>query len=148
MVANGQLETPIATIELKFDVGEIKFVERFIVMSNLANPLIGLLFLQRNGTVIDMRQGVLNFPSFAMQQKEAKNSYPIITELLINSQEIILQPWKQSGIWIKSQMYKEHGVTGLLQPSQHTETIEELIFSPSIIYSKTTILLLFAAIPK
>ena len=52
LVANGQLETPIAAIELQFKVGDITFLERFIVVANLANPLIGLLFLQRNDTVL------------------------------------------------------------------------------------------------
>ena len=62
MVANGQLEAPIETVELHFEVGDITFREKFIVMTNLTSPLIGLLFLQRNSTILDMRQGT--FPSF------------------------------------------------------------------------------------
>ena len=64
MVANGQLETPIATAELKYQVGDMTFLERFIVMANLVNPLIELSFLQRNGTVLDMRQGLPKFDVF------------------------------------------------------------------------------------
>ena len=64
MVANGQLEAPIATVEMQFEVGDITFREKFIVMTNLTNPLIGLLLLQRNSTILDMPQGILNFPSF------------------------------------------------------------------------------------
>ena len=67
MVANGQLETPKSTVELKFEVGDIEFHEIFIVMEKLTSPLIGLSFLQRNNTILDMRQGVLNFPFFSMQ---------------------------------------------------------------------------------
>ena len=62
MVAQGQLETPKSTVELKFEVGDIEFHEIFIVMEKLTSPLIGLSFLQRNNTILDMRQGVLNFP--------------------------------------------------------------------------------------
>ena len=69
MVANGQLEAPIATVELQFEFGDIIFREKFIVMTNLTSPLIGLLFLQRNSTILDMRQGILNFPFFSMQPK-------------------------------------------------------------------------------
>ena len=69
MVANGQLEAPIAKVELQFEVGDITFREKFIVMTNLTSPLIGLLFLQRNSTILDMRQGILNFPFFSMQLK-------------------------------------------------------------------------------
>ena len=67
MVANGQLEAPIATVDLQFEVGDITFREKFIVMTNLTRPLIGLLFLQRNSTMLDMRQGILNFPFLSMQ---------------------------------------------------------------------------------
>ena len=45
MVANGQLETPKSTVELKFEVGDIEFHEIFIVMEKLTSPLIGLSFL-------------------------------------------------------------------------------------------------------
>ena len=62
MVANGDLETPKSTVELKFEVGDIEFHEIFIVMEKLSSPIIGLMFLQRNHTVLDMRQGILNFP--------------------------------------------------------------------------------------
>ena len=58
MVANGQLEAPIATIELQFEVLDITFRENFIVMTNLTTPLIGPLFLKRNSTTLDMRRGI------------------------------------------------------------------------------------------
>ena len=71
MVANGQLETPKSTIVLKFEVDNIDFHEIFIVMVHLTGPIIGLMFLQRNHTVLDMRQRSLNFPFFSMQLKTA-----------------------------------------------------------------------------
>ena len=67
IVANGQLKAPIATVDLQFEVGDITFREKFIVMTNITSPLISLLFLQRNGTILDTRQGILNFPFFPMQ---------------------------------------------------------------------------------
>ena len=71
MVANGDLKTPKCTVELKFDVGDMEFHEIFIVMEKLSSPIIGLMFLQRNHTVLDMRKGILNFPYFSMQLKTA-----------------------------------------------------------------------------
>ena len=53
---NRQLEASIATVELQFKVGDITFREKFMVMTNLTSPLIGLLFLQRNSTMLHMRQ--------------------------------------------------------------------------------------------
>ena len=55
MVANGQLETPRSTVELKFEVADIEFHELFIVMEKLTGRIIGLKFLQRNHTVIATR---------------------------------------------------------------------------------------------
>ena len=64
MVANGQLEAPIAIKGFQFEVGDITFREKFIVMTNLTSPLICFLFLQLNSTILDMRQGILNSPFF------------------------------------------------------------------------------------
>ena len=74
MIVNGQLETPKSTVEPKFEVGDIEFHEIFIVMEKLSSPLIGLSFLQRNNTILYMRQGVPNFP-FSMQLKTADHKY-------------------------------------------------------------------------
>ena len=40
MVANGQLQTPNGTIELKFEVGDIEFHKISIVMENLTDLLL------------------------------------------------------------------------------------------------------------
>ena len=71
LVANGDLKAPKSTVELKFEVGDIKFHEKFIVMEKLSSPIIGLMFLQRDHTVLDMRLGILNFRYFSMQLKTA-----------------------------------------------------------------------------
>ena len=39
-VANAHLETPSATVELHFAVGDTLFKESFILMTNLTSPLI------------------------------------------------------------------------------------------------------------
>ena len=102
MVANGQLETPIATVELQFEVGDITFREKFIVMTNLTSPLIGLLLLQRNSTMLDMRQEILNFPFFSMQLRNEDRIYPNVIEPILNPAETMLQPGKRTTIWVKS----------------------------------------------
>ena len=137
IIANGQLEAPIATTELQVEVGGLTFVERLIVMANLAKPLIELLFLQRYGSVLDMREGILNFASFSTQLKDANNSYPGFIETLLNPpHDNLLQIGKQALTWVKSQRYKVHEVTGILQPSQQIENNDELIICPAILSSK------------
>ena len=83
MVANGQLENPKSTVELKFEVGYFEFLEIFIVMDKLTSLSIGLSFLQRNNPILDMRQGVMNFPFlsfFSMQLKTADHEYTNVME--------------------------------------------------------------------
>ena len=98
MVANGQLEAPIATVELQFEVGDITFREKLKVMTNLTSPLIGLLFLQRNSNILDMRQGILNFPFFSMQLKNEDRTYPNVSEPILNPVKTTLQPEKRTTI--------------------------------------------------
>ena len=132
MVANGQLEAPIATVELQFEVGDITFREKFIVMTNLTSPLIGLLFLQRNSTILDMRQGILNFPFFSMQLKNEDRTYPNVIEPTLNPVETILQSGKRTTVWVKSQIYTDNEATGTIQPSPLLEKEENLPICPAL----------------
>ena len=94
MVGNGQLEAPIATVELQFEIGDITFREKHRVITNLTGSLMGLLFLQRNSAILDVRQGILNFPFFSMQLKNEDRTYPKVTEPILNPVETTLQPGK------------------------------------------------------
>ena len=132
MIANGQLEAPIATVELQFEVGDNIFREKFIVMTKFTSPLIGLLFLQRNSTILDMRQGILNFPFFSMQLKNEDRTYPKVIEPILNPEETTLQPGKRTTIWVKSQIYKDNEATGMIQSSPLLENDEDLLICPAL----------------
>ena len=133
MVANGQLETPKSTIELKFEVGEIEFHEIFIVMENLTGPIIGLMLLQRNHTVVDMRQGISNFPFFSMQLKTADHRYSNVLEPIINPIEVTLPPNDRVLIRTNSLLYPENAVTGILQPSDPLHEEGDITFCPALV---------------
>ena len=132
MVANGQLEAPIATVELQFEVGDFTYREKFIVMTNLTSLLIGLLFLQRNSTILYMRQRLLNFPFFSMQLKNEDRTYPNVIQPILNPAETILQPGKRTTIWVKSQIYTNNVTTGIIQPSPLLENDEDLLICPAL----------------
>ena len=132
MVANGQLEAPIATVELQFEVGDITFREKFIGMTNLTSPLIGLLFLQRNSTILDMRQGILNFPFFSMQLKNEDRTYTNVIEPILNPVETTLQQGKRTTVWVKSQISTDNEATGIIQPSPLLENDEDLLICPAL----------------
>ena len=116
MVANGDLETPKITVDLKFEVGDIEFHEIFKVMEKLSSPIIGQMFLQRNHTVLDMRHGILNFPYFSMQLKTADHKYSNVLESILNPEDVKISPNDHAVIPIQSQIYAENAVTGILQP--------------------------------
>ena len=132
MVANGQLEAPIAIVELQFEVGDSTFREKFIVMTNLTSPLIGPLFLQRNSTIIDMRQGILNFPFFSMQLKSGDRTYPNVIEPILNPAETTLQPGKRTISWVRSQIFKDNEAIGMIQPLTLLENDEDLLICPAL----------------
>ena len=132
MVANGQLEAPIVTVELQFEVGDITFREIYIVTTNLTSPLIGLLLLQRNSTLIDMRQRILNFSFFSRQLKNEDLTYPNVIESILNPVETILQRVKRSTFWSNSQIYTDNKTTGIFLASPILENDEELSISPTL----------------
>ena len=132
MVANRQLEATIAIVELQFEVGDNTFREKFMVMTNLKSPFIGLLFLQRNSTILDLRQVILNFPFFSMQLKNEDRTYPNVIEPILNPVDTVLKPEKWTTIWVKSQTYTENEATGIIQPSPLLENDEDLLICPAI----------------
>ena len=103
-----------------------------MVMTNLTSPLIGLLFLQRNSTILEMRQGILNFPFFSMQLKNENRTYPNVIEPILNPVETTLQPRKRTTIWVKSQIYTDNEATGIIQPSPLLENDEDLLICPAL----------------
>ena len=72
-VADGQLEKPIVTTTLKFDIGDYTFAEVSVVMKNLTGPFLGLHFMRHNSVVIDTTHGLIHFPHMTMQVKSASS---------------------------------------------------------------------------
>ena len=133
MVANGQLETPKSTVELKFEVGDIEFHEIFIVMEKLTSPLIGLSFLQRNNTILDMRQGVLNFPFFSVQLKTADPKYTNVMEPICIREDVTTPPNDQHSVQLSSQLYEDTTVTGILQTSNNLTDDGDIAFCAALV---------------
>ena len=57
-VANGQLEKPLSTATLKFEIED----NTFVVMKKLTGPKIGLHFMRNNSVVIDTTHDLIPFP--------------------------------------------------------------------------------------
>ena len=84
-VANGQLEKPLATVTLKFDIGDITYAANFVVMKKLTGPIIGSRLMRNNIVVIDTTHGLIHFPNLTMQLKTDSSQtttkqQPVITD--------------------------------------------------------------------
>ena len=76
-----------------------------------------------------MPKGVLMILSFFMRFRHADNTYSNNNEPYLNPTEILNQPGKQTVIHIKSQIYTEKEVLGIIEPSTVLEDNGDLIIS-------------------
>ena len=132
MVANGQLEVPIGTVLLEFEVADFMLREIFIIMKNLPNPLIGLCFLRRNNAVFDVTQGILTFPYLSMQLKPdmqvpLRQATPLFAE-----NTYTLQPGETLAIASRMPHLLDHDATGIVTPSPQFESHDSIFITSSL----------------
>ena len=132
MVANGQLERPIGTVLLEFEVTDFHFQENFIVMKTLPNPLIGLCFLQRHNALFDIRQGIITFPYLSMQLRPEHTTNIRAATPLLTETTYTLQPGETLAISSKMPHLLDHNATGIVTPSPHMEEHESIFITSSL----------------
>ena len=118
-VPKGQLELPIGTVCLTFEVADFMSKENFIVMEVLPNPLIGLCFLKRNNAIFDIRQGVLTFPHLSMQLKPEHNLPTRQSTPLLAEATYTLQPGETMLLASRLPHIFDHDATGIVTPCAH-----------------------------
>ena len=91
-VANGQLEKPLSTATLRFEIGDNSFAEHFVVMKNSTGPKIGLHFMMNNSVVIDTTHGLIQFPHLTMQVKTASSEIPTKPQPVIMDEALTIPP--------------------------------------------------------
>ena len=132
MVANGQLERPIGTVLLQFEVADFQFQENFIVMKVLPNPLIGLCFLQRHNAMFDIRQGIITFPYLSIQLRPDHTTNTRTTTPLLTETSYTLQPGETLAISSKMPHLIDHNATGIVTPSSHMGDHESIFITSSL----------------
>ena len=132
MVANGQLEVPIGTVLLEFEVADFMLKENFIIMKNLPNPLIGLCFLRRNNAIFDVNQGILTFPYLSMQLKPDTQTAIRQATPLFAENTYTLQPGETLAIASKMPHLMDHDATGIVTPSQQFENHDSIFITSSL----------------
>ena len=132
MVANGQLEVPIGTVLLEFEVADFMLKENFIIMKTLPNPLIGLCFLRRNNAIFDVTQGILTFPYLSMQLKPDTQTAIRQATPLFAENTYTLRPGETLAIASKMPHLMDHNATGIVTPSQQFENHDSIFITASL----------------
>ena len=131
-VANGQLEKPIATATLKFDIGDHKFAENFVVMKNLTGPIIGLHFMKHNSVVIDTTHGLIHFPHLTMQVKSASSQASAEPQLVLIHDSITIPQMTTKTITAFVDHSSQWNTTGTVTPVEKFTEAASLIISHSM----------------
>ena len=127
-VANGQLEKPISTATLKFEIGDNSFAEHFVVMKKLTGPIIGLHFMRNNSVVIDTTHGLIHFPHLTMQVKTATSETTTKPQPVIMEADLIIPPATTKTVTAFIDHPSKWNTTGTVTPMEKfTETASLLI---------------------
>ena len=127
-VANGQLEKPLSTATLKFEIGDNSFVEHFVVKKKLTGPIIGLHFIGNNSVVIDTTHGLIHFPHLTMQFETASSETTTKPQPVITDEALTIPPMTTKTITAFIDHPSKWNTTGTVTPlEKFTETANLLI---------------------
>ena len=127
-VANGELEKPLSTATLKFEIGDSSFAEHFVVMKKLTGPIIGLHFMRNNSVVIDTTHGLIHFPHLTMQAKTASSETNTKPQPIITDEALTIPPTTTKTITAFIDHPSKSNTTGTVTPlEKFTETASLLI---------------------
>ena len=127
-VANGQLEKPLSTATLKFEIGDNSIAEHFVVMKKLTGPIIGLHFMRNNSVVIDTTHGLIHFPHLTMQVKTASSETTTKPQPVITDEALTIPPTTTKTITALIDHPSKWNTTGTVTPlEKFTETASLLI---------------------
>ena len=127
-VANGQLEKPLSTATLKFEIGDNSFAEHFVVKKKLTGPIIGLHFMRNNSVVIDTTNGLIHFPHLTMQVKTASSETTTKPQPVITDEALTIPPTTTKTITAFIDHPSKWNTTGTVTPlEKFTETASLLI---------------------
>ena len=127
-VANGQLEKPLSTATLKFEIGDNSFAEHFVVMKKLTGPIIGLHFMRNNSVVIDTTHGLIHFPHLTMQVKTASSESTTKPQPVVMDEDLTIPPATTKTVTAYIDHPSKWSTTGTVTPlEKFTETASLLI---------------------
>ena len=135
-VANGQIEKPLSTATLNFEIGDNSFAEHFVVMKKLTGPIIGLHCIRNNSVVIDTTHGLINFPHLTMQVKTASSETTTKPQPVITDETLTIPPTTAKTITAFIDPPSKWNTTGTVTPLEKFTETGSLLIS----HSKSTII--------
>ena len=130
--ANAQLEQPIDTADIQFNIGTYTLTDTFVILSKTSFPIIGLNFMRNHQAVLDTANGTINFPHVEMtlaMTDEMKNCNSKPIQIIAEGSQTIppQQTTTVSAILITT---NANDVTGAVQPlPQFDETATIIVAS-------------------
>ena len=131
-VANCQLEKPLPTATLKFEIGDNSFAEKFVVMEKLTGPIIGLHFMRNNSVVIDTTHGLIHFPHLTMQVKTASSETTTKPQLVNTDEVLTIPPTTTKTITAFIDHPSKWNTTGTVTPLEKFTETASLLISHSV----------------
>ena len=126
--ANGQLEKPLLTATIKFEIGDNSFAEHFVVMKKLTGPIIGLHFMGNYSVVIDTTHGPIHFPHLTMQVKTTSSETTHKPQPVTTDEALTIPPTTTKTITAFIDHPSKWNTTGTVTPlEKFTETASLLI---------------------
>ena len=132
-VANGQLEKPLSTATLKFELGDKTFAEHFVVMKKLTGPIIGLHFMRSNSVVIETTHALIHFPHMTMQVKTALSETTTKLQPVIADDDMTLTPTTAKTITAFVDHRSKWNTRGTVTPFEKFTATAVLLISHSIL---------------
>ena len=132
--ANVQLEQPIATVDIQFNIGTYTFTDTFVILSKTSFPIIGLNFMRSHQLVLDTANGSINFPHVEMtlaMTDEMKNCNPkLLQRMAEGNQTLSLQQITTMSVIVITT--NTNDVTGTVQPLPQLDETATIIVAPAL----------------
>ena len=131
--ANAQLEQPIATADIQFNIGTYTFTDTFVILSKTSFPIIGLNFMRNHQAVIDTANGTINFPHVEMtlaMTDEMKKCNPKPLQIMAEGNQTL--PPQQTTTVNAIVTTNMHDVTGAVQPLPQFDETATIIVAPAL----------------
>ena len=131
-VVNGQLEKPLSTATLNFEIRDNTSAEHLVVMKKSTGPIFGLHFMRDDSVVIDTTHGLIRFPHLTMQVKTASSETTTKPQPVITDEALTIPPTTTKAITAFIEHPSKWNTTGTVTPLEKFTETASLLISHSI----------------